>query len=184
MSEERILPEFIREDDLPLFLSVQEYTRDKIKEWIDIKIDLEDNNAHAAGMKKLAEALYSSASLERLFLGLPVKATRINSFGGPWFELIEQGEDICADVWKVSVIGFTHGGKVKINGENWKVVDKTNDDDMIVYQDGDPDETKFRLTRASKEDIDRLLHPRLRRLSDGKEKYSWKLQAIAEEKDE
>ena len=168
---ERELPDFLRENDLPFFLSVQEYVKERIKKWIDIQAANEKDPEKQQGMKDLLVYMDQSPALTRLLNGLDVEPCIIKSYGMAWYDLMDKGEDWCMDCYTTKLYDEE---AFRIDGEKWLIEHKLSDEDFIVRYEDDPKQTLYRLERLDK----KSLHPRLRKLSDGKEKFSWKLQLI------
>jgi hypothetical protein len=170
------LPLTLMEQDLPFFLTVQEYVKEKIKKWIDVQAATTQDPEKAQGMLDLIRFMDQSPSLDRLIRGLDVEPCIIKSFGMAWYDLMEKGEDYAMDCYSTNMYSTE---AYKIDGEKWIVQQKLDDADVIVRYEDDPKHTLYRLKKMDEDDLKKFLHPRLRRLSDGKEKYSWKLQLVS-----
>lgn len=174
---EAALPDFIRENDLPFFISVQEYVKDKMKKWIDVQASTEQDPDKSEGMRDLIRYMDESPGLDRLLRGLDVEPVIIKSWNLAWYDLMDKGEDYCMDCYTVTLYG---ADGFRIDGEKWNVNHKISDEHYIVHYDDDPKQTLYRLTKMDKDEIQRTLHRRLWKCSDGKDKYSWKLQLLGE----
>jgi|SRR6476469_7402933 len=173
--DERELPLTLREQDLSFFLTVQEYVKEKMKKWIDATAATEKDPEKAQGMKDLIRYMDQSPGLDRLLRGLDMDPCVIKSYGMAWYDLMEKGEDYAMECFSTKMYSEE---AYKIDGEKWVIERKLADDDLLVRYDEDPKHTLYRLKKMDEEDLKHFLHPRLRRLSDGKEKYSWKLQIV------
>lgn len=169
------LPDFVRENDLPFFLSVQEYVKDKLKKWIDVQAATEKDPEKSQGMKDLIRYMDESPGLDRLLRGLEVEPCLIKSHGVAWYDLMEKGHDYAMDCYTTNLYNEE---AFRIDGEKWIIEHKFDDTDYIVHYEDDPNKNLYRLMKMSKEDVRKYLHPRLWRASDGKEKYSWRLQKV------
>lgn len=169
------LPDFIRENDLPFFLSVQEYVKDKLKKWIDIQAAVEKDPERAQGMKDLIWQMDRSPGLDRLLRGLQVEPCVIKSHGSAWYDLMEKGHDYAMDCYTTNLYNEE---AFRIDGERWIIDHKVDDEVYYVHYEDDPRSEMYRLNKMSKEEVREYLHPRLWRASDGKEKYSWRLEKV------
>jgi len=172
---DRELPDFLRENDLPFFLSCQEYVKDKVKKWIDIIAAGEKDPEKAEGMKDLIRYMDESPALTRLLNGLHVEPVLIKSYGMAWYDLMEKGCDYCMDCYTTNLYNEK---AFRIDGEKWFIDHKISDNRYVVRYEDDPTDTLYYLVKMDQQLKEEILHPRLRKLSDGKEKYSWMLQLI------
>lgn len=169
------LPLALMEQDLPFFLTVQEHVKNKIKKWIDVTAAGEKDPEKAQGMMDLIQYMDQSPGLDRLIRGLDMEPCVIRSYGMAWYDLMEKGEDYAMECYSTKMYSEE---TYKIDGEKWIIQHKLDDEDLIVRYEDDPKHTLYRLQKMNEEDLKKFLHPRLRRLADGKEKYSWKLQLV------
>lgn len=173
--DEQELPLALQEQDLSFFLTVQEYVKEKTKKWMDSMAALEKDPEKAQGMRDLIRFMDTSPGLERLLQGKDMEPTLIKSYGMAWYDLMEKGEDYAMECFSTNIYSEE---AYKIDGEKWIIERKLSDDDMLVRYDEDPKHSLYRLKKMDEEDLERFLHPRIRKLSDGKDKYSWKLQKV------
>lgn len=173
--EEKEFPLTLKGQDLSFFLTVQEYVKEKMKKWIDVQAATEKDPDKAQGMKDLIRYMDQNPGLDRLLQGLDMEPCVIKSYGMAWYDLMEKGEDYVMDCYSSNVYSEE---AYRIDGEKWFVEHKMSDEDMIVRYEDDPKHSLYRLKKMDEDDLANFLHPRLRRLSDGKEKYSWKLQLV------
>lgn len=184
----QLIPDRVREHDRVLFATTSDFVLDKIKTWLTIRSEQEEDFKLRGVYRDLIHGLAESSLLDRLLDGIPpLKNPPPKSYSHAWYDLVDNGEDVCEDVyftWSNWNIKGLHHDRVRIDAEEWSVLDLEEIDDRTIYTIFWPkdEETLYSLTRMTEEDKDRLLHPRMRRLSDGKDKYSWKIKRM--EKDD
>lgn len=182
----KLVPDFIMEEDLPIFQSVVSYTLECVKDYLTVLAEETKANTYAQSKKytytDLIKEIDKSALLERIIRGhKPLPQAPPKSYSQPWYDLVDRGEDICIDVWFRNPTGFSKRSpgnnsdykEVSIDSETWKIEESLGPMEYVVYWPENL-EDKYILSPLTDEEFDRLLHPRLRnRMTE--HSYSWKL---------
>lgn len=168
----KMVPEFVKENDFPMFVSVTDFALRQVQEWLNLRAAGEDDLVKKHALEDAAKVVFTSPLLDRLIRGkLAFDSNPPKSYNNPWYDLVEYGEDICIDIWFSRI----EDDEVRIDGEKWLIIEKLENENYVVTYPGDEEEDLYLLSFMNEDDYERLLHPRLRKLSDGKERYSWKL---------
>lgn len=191
----KLVPDFIQEKDFPIYQTVVTYTLEAVKDWLSALAD-EHTGTYSQNKKytyqDLVRDIDKSMLLDRILRGyktLPKKPPK--SYGVPWYDLIDRGEDICIDVWfnnstgysKRSIVGMKKDyNEVTIDSEKWKIDSQLGFEKYVVIWP-DNDEYRFILSRITDAEALEIIHPRLRSRMTEKA-YSWKLTRMEKKEDD
>lgn len=180
-----LVPSFIEDRNPILYTTMKKYILDRVGEYLAIKGELQVDFTKKGTYKSIMDSLYTSDLLERLLSGKPaLSEAPPKTYEYYWYNLIDEGEDICIDVYFVQGFGTPPTNPyINVDGHRWDIIETIEaDQEYKIHPEGKKDQ-HYRLVRVSEEDINRLLHPRLHKCRT-KSAFAWKLQALEQENDQ
>lgn len=182
------VPSFIKEREGILYTTIVQHVLESVDTYLRVKEEQTTEFAKQSFYKNLSLDMKTSGLLQRLLSGkAPLATPPPKSFDTGWYDLVEDGEDVCIDV--VIVFPYTNYQSnynpepyATIDGKQWDVIEGEKDSDDYVVQFPKDTDT-YRLSRMTAEDYPRLLHPRLRKAVT-KNGYAWKLTKLEQENGE